>query len=152
MSTEVIEQTDRLVLRRLYQTSIDAMWAAWTEPDRISQWFGCGSTQGVAADLDVREGGNFTMKMTHDEGGCFSAKGRYTEVTPKTKLAYTWEWDTEDPNMQFGETLVEVEFKEIGDSVELNLTHSGFPSAELVPMHNQGWSAGLEKLSDHVQQ
>ena len=79
MSTEVLEQTDRLVLKRLYQCSLDAMWAAWTEPANIAKWFGCAQTSRVDATMDVQTGGAFSFEMGNEEGGCFKAVGKYTE-------------------------------------------------------------------------
>lgn len=150
MSTEVLEKTERLVLKRTFRTSLDALWAAWTEKEKIEQWFGCADTAGVNATIDLRVGGSFSYEMNHAEGNCFAAGGTYTEVTPKTRLAYTWAWKG-DPEMEFGETDVLLEFKEVGEGVELILTHSGFPTPELTGMHEHGWQGGLEKLAKLVE-
>ena len=146
MSTQVLEKTDRLVLKRTFQTSLDAIWAAWTEKDQIEKWFGCGATASVEATIDLKVGGEFFFKMGHEDGSSFAAGGSYTEITPKTRLAYTWNWKG-DPQMEFGETDVLLEFKELDGAIELTLTHSGFPSPELTSMHEGGWQGSFEKLA-----
>lgn len=150
MSTEVLEQTDRLVLKRTYDCTLDAMWAAWTEPEQIAKWFGCAQTSNVEATLDLRRGGEFRIEMKGEGESSHTAAGHYTEVTPKTRLAYTWEWQG-DEEMQFGETIVELDFAEVGDRVELTLTHRGFPSAELTALHHEGWTASFENLAAVVE-
>ena len=145
MTTQVLEETDRLVLKRTYQTTLSAMWAAWTEPAHIEQWFGCSQTKNVTVSADLQTGGELRIEMEGGENDPSTVLGRYTEVTPKTRLGYTWQW-LGSPEMEFGETKVLLEFREVDEGVELTLTHSGFPTPELTGMHQHGWSDALVKL------
>ena len=45
-----------------------------------------------------------------------------------------------------GDTLVTVEFTEIGDTTEVSLTQEGFPAAEARDGHEQGWGSCLDHL------
>ena len=46
-----------LVLERTIAVAPDRVWAAWTEPELLMQWFTPAPWRTVAADLDVRPGG-----------------------------------------------------------------------------------------------
>jgi len=73
----------------------------------------------------------------------YVAYGTYREILPPEKLVYTWSWEGQDPM----ETLVTVEFREVGDSTEVELTHERFPNAEERDKHNEGWVGCLDQLS-----
>ncbi len=45
-----------------------------------------------------------------------------------------------------GETLVTVEFRDLGASTEVVLTHELFPTDKTRDAHNQGWNGCLDRL------
>jgi uncharacterized protein YndB with AHSA1/START domain len=56
---------------------------------------------------------------------------------------YTWRWEAKP---ELGETLVTVEFHEVGRSTEVVLTHELFPTATARDDHNRGWNGCLDRL------
>lgn len=74
------------------------------------------------------------------------AKGEYLEIEPDKKLVFTW--TNNFPEFPAENTLVTIEFKDLGGKTELTLTHSRFKSAKSVEGHSFGWSAALEKLAN----
>ena len=77
--------------------------------------------------------------------GEFALRGEYREVTPPAKLIYTWQWE-DDPDYVDRETLVTVEFVDLGNSTEVRLTHENLPGAESIKNHEHGWSGSFDKL------
>ncbi|MGH7699802.1 MAG: SRPBCC family protein [Gemmatimonadales bacterium] len=60
------------------------------------------------------------------------------QTTVGTVLVYTWFWET---NVNMGETLVTVEFRDLGGRTEVVLTHELFPTEEDRENHEAGWAA-----------
>ena len=139
------QTTLKIQLNRVFEASREAVYAAWTDTEAIKQWFGPSTCSAQEAELDLRVGGEYRIKMKTEEFGEIELKGIYKEVSPQERLAYSWEWLSE-PLCGMGETSVVVEFVDLGDSTEVRLTHDGFPEAEAAENHNEGWSGTLDKL------
>ncbi len=43
-----------------------------------------------------------------------------------------------------------LEFRDLGGSTEVTLTHEHFPNAEVRDKHNEGWNGCLEQLARFV--
>jgi uncharacterized protein YndB with AHSA1/START domain len=125
----------------------DQLFRAWTEPDALARWWrmdGPGWSF-AGASIDLRVGGEYSLSMTDPTGKTHTARGHYRDVTPPTRLAFTWDW--EDPMTRVGETLVTVEFTRVADGVtEVTLTHEGFAAAPRATSHEQGWMQLLTLL------
>ena len=85
-------QTDPLldlVLQRTVDVSCDKVWAAWTTPDLLMQWFCPLPWKTVECDIDLRPGGAFKTVMQSPEGERFPGEGCYLEVVPQRRLTWT---------------------------------------------------------------
>lgn len=121
-----------------------AVFAAWTEPEQIRQW-SCPPDATVSdSQVDLKVGGAFRLRMTGEEMATHTAFGTYQVVEPPEKLVYTWDWEEETHAV--GDTLVTVEFNDLGDSTEVVVTHTGFPNAEATEGHTMGWNGCLAQL------
>ena len=99
------------------------------------------------AEVDARPGGRYRLSMKTDQGEIHTVGGEYQEVDRPERLVYTWQWEEGPEPVQGGnDTVVTVEFVEDGDGTLVKLTHTGFPSQEIMGMHEQGWNAVLAKL------
>ena len=67
--------------------------------------------------------------------------GRYTEVEPPTRLAFTWLWDGDTRR-----TLIELDFEESEGVTTVRFTHSGLWDEEAVRSHERGWSNLFDNL------
>lgn len=122
----------------------EAVFRAWTEPDRIRQW-SC-PPGGTIRDsqVDLVPGGPYRLLIEAEQGTLHTAFGVYREVDAPNRLVYTWDW--EEPESAIGETLVTVEFIADGASTEVVLSHEGFPATEAAEGHRLGWTWSLERL------
>ena len=93
------------------------VFEAWTEPDQLKKW-------------------------SCPEGG-YTVDDEYRKIERPKRLVYTWDWDGEAP---LGETLVTVEFNDLGGSTEVVINHERFPNAEAKQRHEDGWTSCLNKL------
>ncbi|MEO8206298.1 MAG: SRPBCC domain-containing protein [Chthoniobacterales bacterium] len=137
--------TEKLVLTRTFAAPRERVFAAWTQPEQISQWFGPPNAEMLDVQSDIRTGGHYHIQFKSEQYGEMKVYGKYREVTPPSKLVYTWQW-ADDPAYVNHETLVTVEFIAKGDSTELHLTHENFPTEENRSNHEQGWNCGFDSL------
>jgi uncharacterized protein YndB with AHSA1/START domain len=78
-----------LVLERTVPVSPERVWAAWTEPELILQWFTPAPWKTVECDIDLRRGGRSNVTMESPEGERFPNNGCYLEVEPGRLLVFT---------------------------------------------------------------
>ena len=83
--------TRRISITRVFNAPREEVWRAWTEPERIAQWWGKRgwSTPVSSVELDVRPGGVFRLNSINDEDGReMPMDAVYTEVVKPERLAF----------------------------------------------------------------
>lgn len=137
----------RVVLRRKCNASRERVFAAWTQPDIAAKFLGPGDITIPEVQMDVRSGGSYRITMLKPDGERLVARGTYREVRPPERLSMTWRWEEDDPADEH-ESLLTLEFNELGSGTELVLTHDQFISAESRDRHEQGWSIIVDQLAE----
>jgi len=78
-----------LVLERTIPVSPDKVWAAWTQPELMVQWFTPAPWKTVEAVVDLRPGGENCITMESPEGDRYPNAGCYLVVEPERLLVFT---------------------------------------------------------------
>jgi uncharacterized protein YndB with AHSA1/START domain len=78
-----------LVLERTIAVPPERVWAAWTEPELLMQWFTPAPWKTVAVDIDVRPGGRCITTMESPEGDQHPNVGCYLQVEINRLLVFT---------------------------------------------------------------
>lgn len=78
-----------LVLERVVDVPVHAVWAAWTTPDHLMKWFTPPPWKTVACDIDLRPGGVFRTVMQGPDGEVEDSAGCYLEVIEGERLVFT---------------------------------------------------------------
>jgi uncharacterized protein YndB with AHSA1/START domain len=102
---------------------------AWTKPEFVKRWW-APKSRGVTlfgCDGDVREGGTYRYVMRRDNGQEMAFSGRYAELTPHSRLAYTQVFE---PMRHMGETFVTVTFDQVAGRTTITSVER-YPSAEV---------------------
>lgn len=90
--TKVTRVSDReLVVSRSFAAPAHIVFRAWTEPDLFMRWW-APKSMGVpmrACDMDVRVGGLYRIEFGHDAENSRAFFGRYVEVAPNARIAWT---------------------------------------------------------------
>ena len=144
-------QTENLSLeiKRLIKAPRERVYAAWTDPAQLKQWFGPENVQTRELIADVRVGGKFRWDLTNSEGEEMTCRGEYRELLPDKKIVFTWQWQ-DDETWENHTSIVTVELDDRGDDTELRLTHEQLPNEESRDGHTRGWNSALDKLEKFV--
>ena len=78
-----------LVLERTVDVTPERVWAAWTEPELLMQWFTPAPWKTVACELDLRPGGACRTTMESPDGDRYPNSGVYLQVEPNRLLVFT---------------------------------------------------------------
>lgn len=90
--TQLIHQPDPqldLFFERIVDVSPELVWAAWTTPEHLKQWFTPAPWKTIDCEINLRPGGLFRTVMCSPEGQEFPNLGCYLEVIPNEKLVWT---------------------------------------------------------------
>jgi uncharacterized protein YndB with AHSA1/START domain len=135
--------TQSLVMRRTFKASRERVFAAWTQPEILREWFAPppGWTVPDAA-LDLRVGGAYRIAFRSPEGEISEVSGHIRELQAPERLAYTWTFAGFP-----ADTLVTIEFYDRGEETELVLTHEHFADDAMRDRHEGGWTMSLGNLA-----
>jgi uncharacterized protein YndB with AHSA1/START domain len=78
-----------LKLERVIDVSPALVWAAWTKPEHLVEWFCPKPWKVTKCELDLRPGGTFFTLMAGPAGEEFPNRGCYLDVVPNERLVWT---------------------------------------------------------------
>ena len=144
---EIMAQTEKLSLeiKRRIKAPRERVYAAWTDPVQLRQWFGPENVQTRNLIADARVGGEFRWDLVNPEGENMTIRGEYRELQPSRKIVFTWQWQ-DDEDWKNNISIVTVELSDWDGGTELRLTHEQLPNEESRDGHTQGWNSVLDKL------
>ncbi len=97
-----------IVMTRVFDAPRRLVFEAWTKPEHLVRWWGMrGSTLRVC-EVDLRLGGAWRFVLRAPDGNDYGFGGKYLEITPPERLAYTFSFDGA-PGAEAVETLTFVE-------------------------------------------
>ena len=137
-----------LTLKRRIKASPEKVYAAWTDPQKLIQWFRTSRIvpSSLRAEMDLRVGGRYRFSFKHDDGEYFEVGGVYREVVPNARLVFTWAWHSTPER----ESLVTISIKAEGDETLLTLHHAQFADQAACDSHNRGWTDMLDSIENFL--
>ena len=137
-----------LTLKREYAAPPEKVWRAWTDPQKLKQWWSPGPGEGVSlAELDVRVGGRYRICFGGADGNAHECAGVYREVVEPKKLVFTWSWPRTTPDRI---SLVTIQFNPKGRGTEVVFRHEQFFDETVRDNHKKGWTSLLDKLGEYL--
>jgi uncharacterized protein YndB with AHSA1/START domain len=141
-----------LCLTRLFHVPRKRLFAAWTDPQTLMDWFSPSNDYSTPqAEVDLRVGGRYRIEMKGADASLYTVMGLYREVRPAERLVFTWTWAGKGYGGQglteFYDTLVTLDFRTVPGGTELTLIHERFPTTEERDRHRSGWTGCLDHLS-----
>jgi len=118
------------------------VWQAWASADGLSRWWWT-HWDDVSITADVRVGGDYRIEAP---GVGMSVVGRFVDVAPERRLAFTWMWTDADGASR--DEAVDVTFERAEGGTRLVVRHTG-PWTDDAPAesYRQGWHFVLGELA-----
>jgi uncharacterized protein YndB with AHSA1/START domain len=138
-----------LRMKRRFKAPREKVFRAFTELDLLKQWWGVPGHALVNAEMDPKPGGGYCFAWRTPEGEAHPLTGTYREIRPFERLVYTWVWGWGD--MAGVETLVTLDFHDLGDTTEIELSHA-LPNATARDRHGWGWNGAFGRLDQLLQE
>jgi uncharacterized protein YndB with AHSA1/START domain len=134
-------------LTRTFPAPRARVFRAWTEPGQFRQWFGPPQGSTPSAEMDVRPGGTYRIEMKPSYARTRFVVGTFLEVRPPERLVYTFDWEGPFPTIKLDESVVTVEFVDLGDATEVRILHERLPKRWQRAFHRWGWNGSLRRLT-----
>ena len=93
---EAVAYADAFVISRSFDAPRDLVWKAWTEPQRMAQWFGPKGANVVHSKNDLRPGGVYHYGMRTPDGNKIWGKWVYREILPPQRLVFVSSFSDEN--------------------------------------------------------
>ena len=126
-----------------YDTDIDDLWAAITDPARLARWHG-------QVEGDLRPGGEFRMYI---EANDIESTGRVEACEPPRRLVVTTRETDESYRKGQGvppfEARLEATLTADGDQTILVIEVQGMP-LDMIAFYGAGWQIHAESLAAHI--
>lgn len=149
--------SDTVELRHHFKASPEQVFAAWSQPEALNQWFGPHSHHCKVEKFEFNAGGKYRIRLiptgevedpdchgdTNQDSVC---AGEFVEISEPERIVMTFNWVENGADM--GETLLRIEMYPKNDGTDLILTHEKIPGEELREAHQGGWQGSLECLED----
>jgi len=135
-----------VAVRRRLRAPRERIYRAFTEPGDLVRWFSPSADIGTEVlEHDLRVGGTYRLRFTLPGGVNNVVRGRFVELEPPERLAFTWTWEPPDPHAGI-ETIVHVVLRGDADGTEVVVSHDRFPTNESRDRHDAGWTTTLDRL------
>jgi uncharacterized protein YndB with AHSA1/START domain len=130
-------------IERTFDASPEEVFDAWTSPEVMRRWFHVGPDwETPEAEVDLRVGGKFRVRMRRPNGTEAVIAGEYTEIDRPHTLVLTCTF-SDDPG---NEQLVELRFSESAGSTTVVLVNSGISTDERRDAQDDGWHGCFDQL------
>ena len=134
------------------QAEAELVWKAWTEPERITQWFA------PEADIEAFPGGKFELYFIPGNKDSMSTKGcKVLRAEPNSLLEFQWKAPDNFAFMNHGNlTTVSVLLESrTENAVSLTLEHRGWMPGqeweEAQAWHEKAWDEMLSNLKSKLE-
>ena len=129
-----------LTTSRVIGASPKRIFDAWLDPAMMTKFMVPRPDMHVReARCDPKVGGRFHVMMVGDKD--YPHEGYYKEITPHSRLVFTWEAPWSAP-----ETTVTLTLTPVAEGTLVELTQIRFLSAESRDNHAEGWAGMLVNL------
>jgi uncharacterized protein YndB with AHSA1/START domain len=157
-STQTTEKRD-IVVTRVFDTPVEQVWKAWSDPEYVMQWWGPEGFTSPLAKIDFREGGTSLVCMRSPEGQDLYNTWTYRKIVPMQRIEFIQNFSDED-----GKTVDPVKmgmptdfprdvrnvvtFKAVGDNkTEMTVTEYGYTSDQMFDLSRAGLEQCLDKMA-----
>ena len=133
-------------IERVFDAPRERVFAAYTDPATIGEWWGPRGTTAVVDEMDVRAGGRWRFVVRDADGGETAFRGTYREVTPPERIVQTFEWE----GMPGHVSVETATFEDLGDRTKVTTTSIFHTTEERDGMLGSGMEGGLNETYERL--
>jgi uncharacterized protein YndB with AHSA1/START domain len=134
-------------IERVFDAPRDRVFATYTDPGLIPEWWGPRRTTTIVDVMDVRTGGSWRFVTRGDDGSETAFRGAYREVTPPERIVQTFEWE----GMPGHVSVETATFEQLDDGRTRVVTTSVFDTTEERDgMVGSGMEGGLQETYERL--
>jgi len=126
-TSEITTPSEREIhVERIFDAPRDRVFAAYTDPELIAQWWGPLGTTTIVDQMEVQSGGRWRFVVRNSDGSETGFRGTIREVSPPERVVQTFEWE----GMPGHVSIDTAEFEDLGDGRTKVVTTSLFHTTE----------------------
>lgn len=134
--------TDREIhAERVFDAPRDRVFAVYTDPELIPEWWGPHGTIAVVDQMDVEPGGAWRFAVRNSDGSEIGFRGTYREVAPPERIVQTFEWE----GMPGHVSVETATFEDLGDRTKVTTTSIFHTTEERDGMLGSGMESGMNE-------
>jgi uncharacterized protein YndB with AHSA1/START domain len=146
-TAKVTTPTDReIVIERVFDAPRERVFATFTDPELIPQWWGPRNTTTVVDVMDVRAGGSWRFVNRDSNGEETGFRGTYREVTPPERIVQTFEWE----GMPGHVSVETATFEDLGERTKVITTTLFHTPEERDGMLASGMESGMNETYERL--
>ncbi len=138
----VTTPTDREIhIERVFEAPRERVFAIYTDPELIPEWWGPRGTSAIVDEMDVRPGGSWRFVMRNSDGSESGFRGTYREVVAPERIVQTFEWE----GMPGHVSVETATFEDLGDRTRVMTSSIFHTTEERDGMLASGMEGGLQE-------
>lgn len=133
-------------IERVFDAPRDRVFAVYTDPELVPEWWGPHGTTTIVDRMDVRSGGDWRFVSRGEDGSETAFRGTYREITPPERIVQTFEWE----GMPGHVSVETATFEDLGEQtrvVTVSIFHTG---EERDGMLGSGMEGGLNETYERL--
>lgn len=146
--------TAPLTIRRILDAPCALVFAAWTDPAQVAQWWSPHGFTTQVHELDVRPGGALRIAMQGPDGTLYPFEGVFQEVVPPERLVFTSRPLVDGAGQPLLELRTTVTFAEHAGKTHLTMhavvVQATPAAAGALAGMAEGWGQSLDKLGEYL--
>jgi uncharacterized protein YndB with AHSA1/START domain len=147
-ASEITTPSEREIhVERIFDAPRERVFAAYTDPELISEWWGPHGTTAIVDVMEVKNGGRWRFVVRNSDGSETAFRGTIREITPPERIVQTFEWE----GMPGHVSVDTAEFEDLGDGRTKIVTTSIFHTTEERDgMLESGMEGGLNETYERL--
>lgn len=133
-------------VERVFAAPRDRVFAVYTDPELIPEWWGPHGTTTIVDRMDVRPGGGWRFVSRDSDGSETAFRGTYREIAPPERIVQTFEWE----GMPGHVSVETATFEDLGDRTKVRTVSIFHTTEERDGMMASGMEGGLNETYERL--
>jgi uncharacterized protein YndB with AHSA1/START domain len=151
-----------LTVVRTYNTTLDLVWRAWSDPEQVKRWWGPNYFISSHCLMDFRVGGRTVVSLRSPDGPDTYTEWRYQRIAPMERIEFiqnridehgaVLDQDFTDPESVTPRDIrTAAVFKALGPRTQLTVTEHDYPGGEAFRWEETRLEQTLDRLGTTLQ-